>query len=65
MDHRLLLEARDAHIARTKHKGVFIGVNGVECLQCKKHAHITFDGKQLLLHTPFHDIVGPINARDF
>ena len=32
--------ARDAHRKRTGHKKIIVGMNFIECLECKKHAHL-------------------------
>ena len=62
---KLLLEARNAHATRTEHKNIFVGVNFVECLQCRKHAHLTSDGKRLIVHDANHERVETIDAKDF
>ena len=62
---KLLLEARRAHRTRTEHTHVFIGMNFVECLQCRKHAHLTSDGMRLVVHDSSHKAVETIDAEDF
>ena len=62
---KLLLDARNAHATRTEHKHIFVGQNFVECLQCRKHAHLTSDGMRLMVHDSNHKCMETIDAKDF
>jgi len=65
MNNKLLLEAHKVHVMRTGHKHIFIGMNFVECLQCRKHAHLTANGLRLIVHDANHKHVETIDAEDF
>jgi len=62
---KLLLEARKAHNTRTGHKHIFIGLNFIDCLECRKHAHLTSDCQRLIAHAAHHKHVETIDAKDF
>jgi len=65
MSNKLLLEASNAHSTRTGHKHIFLGLNFIECLQCRKHAHLTSDGMRLIVHDANHRHIETIDAKDF
>lgn len=61
----VLVEARNAHRQRTGHTHIFIGANFLECLECRKHAHMTDDCLQLIAHDARHHNEDTIDAKDF
>jgi len=62
---KVLLKARNAHSTRTGHKRIFVGANFVECFECRKHAHLTSDGKRLYVHDGSYKNTETIDAEDF
>ena len=62
----ILMLARKSHYDRTGHtmEKIYVGLNFIECGECKKHAHITCDSN-FVMHDAEYAIVQPIKPEEF
>ena len=62
---KILLAAARAHLARTGHGAVMVGLNFVHCPVCKAHAHLGSDGRGLIAHNRDYTYYETVKAESY